>query len=204
MRAVDPTIAAALITGGVGVVGITGAVITSVVGSKDTRRATEQAIAAAREDRLWERRCAAYEEHVAVVLYRHDKRQEGLREGWVGEWPEEERAEFAATFNPPGLRAARAKLIPYASDAVVAASGVCAQADAEVWRCYGEWRTMTEDSGQAAAGNSSAGVDDETILKARKAVETALQKAEHEDFALIQVIRDELRSKPEAVIPPAT
>ena len=117
----------------------------------------------------------------------------------MGEWSEQERVEFAATFNPSGLRAARAQLIPYASDAVVAASGACAQADAEVWRCYYEWRMTTEDGGQTAAGNSPAEVDDETILKARKAVETALQRAEHEDFALIQVIRDELRSKPDAV-----
>ena len=81
MPAVDPTIAAAWITGGVGALGIVGTVVTSVVGSRNTKRATEATIAAsaaataatlaaAREERLWEKRAAAYEETIAELRLR--------------------------------------------------------------------------------------------------------------------------------------
>ena len=81
MPAVDPTIAAAWITGGVGALGIAGTVVTAIVGSRNTRRATEATIAAgtattaatltaARDDRLWEKRCAAYEETLTALLHR--------------------------------------------------------------------------------------------------------------------------------------
>src|ERR1700733_12198675 len=88
--AVDPTIAAAWITGGVGALGIAGTVVTAIVGSRNTRRATEATIAAgtattaapltaARDDRLWEKRCAAYEETLTALLHRRMQRRHDLR-----------------------------------------------------------------------------------------------------------------------------
>lgn len=46
MHAVDPTIAAAWISGGVGAVGVAGTVATAWIGSRNTRKATEQVIEA--------------------------------------------------------------------------------------------------------------------------------------------------------------
>jgi hypothetical protein len=199
----DATIAAALISGGVGVVGIAGAVVTSVVGSRTTRQVTVATLAAAREDRLWEKRCAAYEESVARLLHRREKRQDGVKMYQLDEASEQQLIEFAATYEPVGLIAAKARLIPFASDAVVAASAVCEKADLEVWRLYGQWRTMAKDSKQAAAaGNLLEAADDETMLKARRAVNVALQEAEDQELALIQLMRKELHSRPETGLRP--
>jgi hypothetical protein len=87
----DATIVAALISGGVGAIGIVGTVVTSVVGSKNTREATGRTVEAgtaqnratliaAREDRLWERRAAAYEEALTGLLHRQAKRHFDTRQ----------------------------------------------------------------------------------------------------------------------------
>ena len=79
--AVDPAIAAAWITGGVGAPGIASTVATTIVGFRATRNATGRPLAASaaatsatlsagREDHLGEKRAAAYEETLAEVRAR--------------------------------------------------------------------------------------------------------------------------------------
>ena len=81
----DPTITAAWITAGVGALGIAGTVATAVVGSRNTRMATERTIAAgaattaatlaaARDDRLWDKPCVVYEETLADLPHQQAKR----------------------------------------------------------------------------------------------------------------------------------
>ncbi len=83
-----------------------------------------------------------------------------------------------------------ARLVPYASDAVVKAVALCGAADGEVWKACAHLRTLTIDS-QSAVDTTPETVD-EALLKARATVDSALQQAEHRDLALIQAIRDEL------------
>ena len=70
----------------VGVVGVVATAVTAWVGSWNTRRATERTVTAgtdanratllaAREDRLWERRAAAYEDATAGLLLRQTDRK---------------------------------------------------------------------------------------------------------------------------------
>jgi hypothetical protein len=214
MPDVDPTISAALISGGVGVLGVAGTAITAWVGSRNTRLATERTVAggtastvatlaAAREDRLWEKRAAAYEETVAGLLYRRRKRKDDLRMYRLDQEPEQQLKDFFSSYEPPGWFEARTRLIPYASDAVLDASNGSEGADQEVWNLYRQWLTLVEDNKRAVkSGSPWAAADDETMIKARREVNFALEEAETQDQALIKVIRDELRSKPEAAIVP--
>jgi hypothetical protein len=210
VRRVDPTIAAAWITGGVGALGIMGTVTATVVGSRNTKRATEATIAAgaatttatlaaAREDRLWEKRCAAYETMLEALLYRQRKREHDLRMYRLDEDSEEKLREFFDSYQAPGWFQARARLTAYASDPVLAAFEASEQAHHEVWACYQRYRMMADDNKRAVeTGQFGAAHGGQETIDARKAVHPAVEEAEVQDQALIKLIRDELRSIPEA------
>jgi hypothetical protein len=210
---VDATIAAALISGGVGALGIAGTVVTSVVGSKNTRQATERTVeagtannratlSAAREDRLWEKRAAAYEETLEALLYRQQKRQNKLRMYRLDEDSEQKITDLFASYEPSGWFEAQARLVAYASDAVLDAYEVSQRADREVLARYQKYQFITEDNVRAAASGGLGSVhDSQTVGNALKAINPALREAADTDEALIKVIRDELRSRPAAVMP---
>lgn len=217
----DATITAAWIAagvgGGVGFLGIVGTVVTSVVGSNNTRKTTERTVEAgtranratliaAREDRLWERRAASYEETVAGLLHRQRKRQRGvvLYKQTTGVDPQRLR-DYLASFESPDWIESQARLVPYASDAVLAASDASQEADDQVWWLYNQWLGMLETNERAIeAGNPRAAFDAEPLLKARGEVNAALEAAGTLDRTLIDMIRSELRSRPEAAAPPPT
>jgi hypothetical protein len=193
---VDATIAAALISGGVGALGIVGTVVTSVVGSKNTREATEQAIeagaantratlAAARGDRLWEKRAAAYEETLAWLLHRQAKRTDN-----------EAAQEFYKTFGVPGTFETHSRLIAYASDAVVDGYGTARGAHERVRMWYSKLEALGEHI-------YLPGPDLQAGTYAQRQLNDAVEVAEDANNALVDVIRDELRSRPEAAMPPA-
>jgi hypothetical protein len=204
---VDPTIAAACITGGVGALGIAGTVVTSVVGSRNTRKAAEQAIAAgaastsatlaaAREDRLWEKRCAAYEETLAALLYRRDKRFWGVAGAWDKAAAKELRNAYDEYRSTTWFER-RGRLYAYASEAVRAASDAALQADVKA----STLSYAAEDFRKSALDLlPNAG---ETLQKITDGANSAHNEVRAADDALIEVIREELRSRPEAAMPPA-
>lgn len=205
MPAVDPTIAAAWITGGVGALGIVGTVVTSVVGSRNTKRATEATIAAsaaataatlaaAREERLWEKRAAAYEETIAELRLRMLKRGQHLTQN-DQDW-EQKLRDFFFRYEPGDLQVA-ARLTAYASDKVLEAHKAALEAHiAAVFRVQ-LWRKATDDNARAAdSGGPSIADRHQQALK-------AIRETDAREERLIEVIRDELRSKPEAVTLPA-
>jgi hypothetical protein len=212
----DSTIVAALISGGVGVVGIAGTVVTSVVGSRNTRRATEQAIAAgaantratlaaAREGRLWEKRCAAYEETLTALLHRQAKRQEDMREYRLDEAYEQQVKEFFAAYEPPGFFETQGRLLAYASNPVIAASNGASKEHAEVRRLYQQYLMMADDNKRATtSGQFGIAHGGEETIAALDAAKAALKRAGFRDDLLIAIIREELSSKPEAALQPAT
>lgn len=201
----DPTIAAAWITGGVGALGIVGTVVTSVVGSRNTRKATEQAIeasaantmatlAAAREDRLWEKRSAVYEETLAALLYRGDKRFWGVAGAWDKGAAEELRNAYDEYRSTTWFER-RGRLYAYASEAVRAASEAALQADVKA----STLSYAAEDFRKAPDLLPNAG---EILKKITEDLNSAHQEVRDADDVLIKVIRDELRSRPEAAVPP--
>lgn len=110
----NPAITAAWISGGVGALGIVSTAVTAWIGARNTRQATQRTVeagaastratlAAAREDRLWERRAAAYEETLTGLLYRQLKRRHDLREFRWDEASEQELKNVFDGYDPPGL-----------------------------------------------------------------------------------------------------
>ena len=216
MRRVDPTIAAAWIAGGVGALGIIGTVTATIVGSRNTKRATEATIAAgaatttatltaAREDRLWEKQCAAYEATLEALLYRQQKLRHDLRMYRLDEDSEEKLKDFFGSYEPPGWFPAQARLDAYASEPVMDAFKVTIEAHASALLRYQRYSTMADDNKLAAqSGQSGTAHGGEETIAALRAVNLAIEDAEAKDDQLIRLIRDELRSKPEAATLPAT
>jgi hypothetical protein len=212
---VDPTIAAAWITGGVGALGIIGTMTTAIVGSRSTKRSTEATIAAgtnttaatltaAREDRLWEKRCAAYETALEALLYRQRKRQHDLRMYRLDKDSEEKLRDFFGGYEPPGWFEAQARLVAYASDAVLDAYETSHRADLEVWGRYRQWQILAEESQLAVeSGRPGAAHDGQVMIEARRKINPALGEADAKDEILRKSIRDELGSKPQAATLPA-
>ncbi len=210
----DPTITAAWISGGVGAVGVVGTAVTAWIGSRSTRKATEQAIAAgadntratlaaAREDRLWEKRAAAYETTVEALLYRQQKRYDELRTFRLDEDSEQKIADFFASYQAPGWFETQARLVAYASDATRDAYEVSQRADSEAVARYQDYRLYAEDNKDAlSSGNPEDAHDILTMRESRRAMGQAVREAMTTDELLIKVIRDELRSRPEAAMPP--
>lgn len=216
---VDPTIQAAWIAagvaGGVGVLGIAGTVVTSVVGSRNTRKATEKTVDAgtantratldaARDDRLWEKKCAAYEETIAGIMHRQQKRRHDLRGYRLDDASEDQLKAVFDAYDPPGWFEAQARLAAYASDLVLEASHDANAAHREVRVCYQRYSMMADDNKLASAsGQIGLAHGGEETLAARRAVDPAVDDADAKDARLIMLIRDELRSKPEAARPPS-
>ncbi len=211
----DPTIEAAWIAGGVGALGVIATVITAWIGSRNTRLATEATIAAgaattaatlaaAREDRLWDKRCAAYEETLTALLHRQAKRQEDMREYRLDEAYEQQVKEFFAAYEPPGFFETQGRLLAYASNPVIAASNCASKEHAEVRRLYQQYLMMADDNKRATtSGQFGIAHGGEETIAALDAAKAALKRAGFRDDLLIAIIREELSSKPEAATLPA-
>jgi len=203
-------IAAALIAGAVGALGIVG----TAFGSHNTRKATEAAIeasaadtratlAAAREDRLWDKRCAAYEETLAEVRHRQMKRRHDLRGLRWDEATEQQQAAFFDSYQPPNWFQAQARMTAYASRSVLDAFEASENAHLEVRARYLRYKAMADDNREASqTGNLALAHDGRATVDARHEVDPALDLAEQADQALRALIRDELSSKPEAATLP--
>jgi hypothetical protein len=216
---VDATVAAAWIGAGVGggvaLVGVVGTVVTSIVNSNNTRKATERTVdagtaanratlIAAREDRLWERRAAAYEDATAGLLLRQTKRQWSAVVYPAGApFDPQKLQEYRASLEVPGWNETQARLVPYASREVLSAYNACQEADSEVWWLHDQWLGMHKINRLAAEpGSTERHIDEEVLSEAGAAVAVAISTATARDRALIDLIRDELSSKPEAAVPP--
>ena len=205
-----PTIEAAWIAAGAAGFGVVSTATVAVVGFRSTKNATIRTIAAstantmaslaaAREDRFWEKQTAAYEETLAALQYRQMKRQHELRMYRLDEDSEQRLKDFFVSYEPPGWFQAQARLRAYASDEVWEAFEATRQADFEVWDRYRQWKMLADDNRLLVeSGNPGAVTDGQTTINARRAVNPAVEEAEARDEAVIKLIREELRSKPES------
>lgn len=209
MRAVDATITAAWISAGVGALSVGGVAITAWIGSRNTRLATEQTVAAgtastvatlaaAREDRLWEKRAAAYEETMAELHHRKSKRFEGTFDG-----SEQELNDIFGSSDSRERYERQGRLAAYASDSVRDASSAAMEADWEVVQCRAEvTRCQNQVNGAETSGRQPRSVHETRVAESMAKLNVALKATITADQRLIEVIRHELRSKPEAVILP--
>jgi len=209
---VTPAIEAAWIAAGATGFGIVSTATVAIVGFRSTRNATVRAIAAstantmaslaaAREDRLWEKRAAAYEEIIGVLTHRQMKRQHELRMYRLPDANEQQLKDFFDSYNPPRWFESQARLLAYASDDVRQAFEATRGADLEVRVGYDRWLMLTEQVQTAMeSGNFAAAPDGSLVVQARKDVNPALEEAEARDEAVIKLIRDELHSRPQSAV----
>jgi hypothetical protein len=212
---VDPVIAAAWITGGVGAAGIAGTVAATIVGSRNTKHATEAMIAAgaattaatlaaAREDRLWEKRAAVYEETLTGLLFRQADRFHSVVELDWDEALEPQLKDAANAYDSPQWFERLGRLYAYGSDAVLAASDAAHRAHGEVGDRHHELEQLRELVAEQASALPDTAPEREALGKAGRKLTSAMEAASAAEKELIKVIRDELRSKPEAAVLPVT
>jgi hypothetical protein len=203
LPAVDSTIV-------VGVVGVVATAVTAWIGSWNTRRATERTVEAgadatratlisAREDRLWERRAAAYEEALTGLLHRQAKRHFDTRQFRTSD--EQQMKEFYESYQLPGVFETESRITAYASDAVMKAHKATRGAHSAVVVAYSHRASLQESRRLAAqTGRMEGAVSEEIMTDAERKLDAALQAADAADQALIEIIRTELRSRPEAAL----
>src|ERR1700722_11248988 len=163
---VDLIITAAWITGGVAAVGIAGTVMSSIVGSRNTRVAAEQTVeaaraatmatlAAAREGQRWEREHAAYVETIAGVLRRQRQRRYLVTNSLSEE--SEQLRDFLDAHDPPGWLEAQARLIACAPAWGEEPAEASRQAHLEVWARGHRYRLVGGDNRMALESGHPGG-----------------------------------------------
>jgi hypothetical protein len=208
---VDPIITAAWITGGVAAVGIVGTVMSSIVGSRNTRVAAEQTVeaaraatmatlAAAREGQRWEREHTAYVETIAGVLRRQRQRRYLLSNSLSED--SDQLRDFLDAHDPPGWLEAQARLIACASEWVKDAAEASRQAHLEVWARVHRYRLMGDDNRLALESGRPGGApfDGRELGAARQEIDAAIGDADAMDNLLVTLIREEQRSNGRAVL----
>lgn len=207
--AVDPVITAAWIAAAVGAAGIAGTVVTAWLGSRNTRMATEKTIAAgaattaatltaAREDRLWDKRCVAYEETLAGLL---DERKNFLHGVEMVDLPDGgKELMIVPSHDSPEWVQRQSRLYAYASDAVLAASAAAEDAHTQVQQKQYVLVLLTQQS----PGVPLTQQHGEAVQRAAETFNAAIDAGRAAEDALIEVIRAELRAGPEAATLPAT
>jgi hypothetical protein len=194
----------------VGILGVVATAVTAWVGSWNTRRATERTVDAGtaanlatlladREGRLWERRAAAYEQMLAVVLQR--KHLRGFDMVIARVETDHDLEEFLKKFALPSTFETESRLVAYASEPVLTAYRTADQWHRESLIAAVQLNTIrkAEDSGQRP-GEVQEKPSQAQVLSADE-LKLATDKAKGADEALIDVMREELRSKPEAAMP---
>lgn len=154
---------------------------------------------------MWERRAASYEVSLTELLYRQAKRSYDLRKYRLEDKFEQELKEFYDSYELPGVFEMQARLAAYGSDTVMDAFKAASQAHNQVRMACSRVEMFREQIRTAQVnGTPRSAPDGDTIMDAQHQLDGALKAAEMADQALIDVIRDELRSKPEAALQPVT
>jgi hypothetical protein len=119
------TVEAAIISGCFGLLGVSGTVWVAIAGFRANRRISSESAQAARDRGLWEKRCAAYEEILAILddrqAYRLDvieKARTAKADGTDFESMGPIATKAVADFHDPETRGARGRLMAYASPEV--------------------------------------------------------------------------------------
>ena len=151
---------------------------------------------------MWERRAAAYEEALTGLLHRQAKRHFDLREHRVTD--EKKMSDFYESYQLPGIFETESGLTAYASNPVLEAHRATRGAHAGVVAAYSHRAALRDSNRMAAQTGRMEGVASQEIMTdAQRKLDASLQDADARDDALIEIIRTELRSRPEAAMPQA-
>jgi hypothetical protein len=203
-----PAIEAAWIAAGSGllgvIVGITGTVVIAIVSFRSTGAATDKtikagtdntirALDASRDDRLWDKRAATYAETAAYLLFQRDRREYRTRIYRAGQAAEDLlKDEMFGGYKPPGSFEIHGRLAACGSRTIITAYEAAHAAHQEAARLFAQWSDLLQSSDNSRA-----------IEKAHEAFNAARDRTDHTAQAVIDLINDELTSKPSQVAPSA-
>lgn len=195
----------------VGILGVVATAVTAWVGSWNTRKATERTVEAGtaanqatlladREGRLWERRAAAYEEMLVVILQR--KHLRGFDLLMARTKTDRDLEEFLKKFALPSTLETESRLVAYASEPVLTAYRTADAWHRESLIAAVQLNTIRRagDSGQTP-GEVQEKPSPAQVISTEE-LKLATDRANGTDEALIETIRAELRRRPEAIMPP--
>lgn len=150
---------------------------------------TVRALDAARDDRLWEKQTALYEEIITLMLYlslRHRDQMRTLRRS-----PAEEKRLMKSVFGDykqPRVFELRGRIHTYASDAVVSAYDAAKSAEDWLGESMRQWKALEGQPNSEARKQAIKALDDKFGAAAEKAVDTS--------ETLTKLIRSELGVRP--------
>ncbi len=199
----NPIIAAALIALGGSITSLLGAVGVAISGYRNTKKVTEKtvqastgntirALDAARGDRLWDKQATAYVDAIAGVRWQQLRRQRQLNTLDPGD-------PLPADKSPVDWDELEARLLAYASPAVLLALKTASDAGRKARDLYNTWTFMADDERRSndlrGAGIAAPARPAQILIDAAEAVRPAIQHANDKDDALIDAIRTDLHGK---------
>jgi hypothetical protein len=167
----DPTVAAAAI-------GVGGTVIVGVAGFSAGVWNTRKTIAQARENRVWDKRAAAYEMALAELTNRQLRRDRVVTKAAMYGLEHELLDEYLVASDTSPWSAAQSQLLAYSSKDVLAALDTARLADQDIAKCLG-WLGSKE-----AVRNRDAAIQE---------LAEVMSNSGRCDSALIDLIRRELQ-----------
>ncbi len=199
----DPTITAALISGGALIVSGFWTAVVAVTTNRNARRTnqatldaaaenTARALDAAREERLWDKRAEAYVDALYVVRHRQERRSDAMRTIRFDQATEAAHQEWLASFKLPDEPGVEMRLLAYASELVLVAARTAGAANAKAEQAYLHWKSLTEEARQNAPDAPAA----DQAIAAQRAIQPTVDEAIAADEALLAAIRADLHSRP--------
>lgn len=214
----NPVIEAAWIATGVGGLGIISTTVVAWVSARNSQRANRETLQAAadnlsrtldaaRGDRLWDAKAAAYTEAIELLRHRVRVRQEQTRQFRWDEETEQRLQTWLDSIKLPEWSSSQARLIAFASPRVLDAVEANGKADNEADRRWDHYKFLCDEA-QRAPHAGVQGPDGNTTIQARNDALAAVKEAEAKADELVTAMREDLHSKPSAsstaeLLPPA-
>jgi hypothetical protein len=139
----SPAIEAAWIAGSSGLlgvlVGVTGTVIVGVAGFRNTSAATAAVLRAARDDRIWDKKSAAYQDVMAGALRRRARLEQLLGAALTEDEPSERLEEALSGLDEHAWYDLLGRLGTFGNETVIDAYATSLDATRKAHDCYAEW-----------------------------------------------------------------
>lgn len=183
----------ALIGGAVAV-----AVTAAVVGYRTTVRTTRMALDAARGDRRWDKKAAAYLDAIAYLSDRRAKRQAYLNPRLLTPEDEESLDKYFASYSAPRWFDMSAALLAFATGEVLDALLAANTADSKARRAYEQWKQddRLKQRHDEIGGMPDREVEAAFVMDALATFGVRLREAEASEDALMELMRDDLNRNP--------
>lgn len=186
-------------------IGVGGTVIVGLAGFGTTIWSTRKTIAHDRDNRLWDKRAAAYEAALTEVVNRSATRQRWLN-SCSETWTAENLAEYIASQDKPEWSEAEGRLLAYSPQRVLRALYVARSADADVSQAFDRVGVrLTAGKSEIAAGTLTFDELRDQVRPMLDMVREAVNESLNRNNELVALMQIELqgraRGRPTALEP---